>query len=114
MTDKQIDACILAVKDYVPADKLLYLRDALEGADERSYKRISTLSLKNPTTVLLFSIFLGGFGVDRFYIGDTAIGVLKLLFGWLTGYIWIIVDIFLCRKKVKEKNLEQVMGCIVR
>ncbi len=114
VTEKQIDACIMAVKDFVPADKILFLRDTLEGADERSYKRISTLSLKSPTTVLLFSIFLGGLGVDRFYIGDTLIGVLKLLFGWLTGCIWIIIDIFLCRKKVKEKNIEQVMRCIVR
>lgn len=114
VTEKQIDACIMAVKDFVPADKILFLRDTLEGADERSYKRISALTLKSPTTVLLFSIFLGGFGVDRFYIGDTLIGVLKLLFGWLTGYICIIIDIFLCRKKVKEKNLEQVMRSIVR
>ena len=114
VTEKQIDACIMAVKDFVPADKILFLRDTLEGADERSYKRISALTLKSPTTVLLFSIFLGGFGVDRFYIGDTLIGVLKLLFGWLTGYICIIIDIFLCRKKVKEKNLAQVMRSIVR
>lgn len=35
--------------------------------------------MKDPNTVLLVSIFLGVLGIDRFMIGDTGMGILKLL-----------------------------------
>lgn len=42
--------------------------------------------------VWVFSFLLGGFGVDRFIRGQIALGVCKLLFGWLTLGIWGLVD----------------------
>ena len=42
--------------------------------------------------VWLGAFFFGGFGVDRFMRGQIGLGIVKLLFGWMTLGIWALVD----------------------
>jgi TM2 domain-containing membrane protein YozV len=67
---------------------------------------IQMVQFKDPTTALLISIFAGAYGIDRFYIGDTGMGVGKLLTCGGVG-IWAIVDWFLIQGATKQKNLEK-------
>jgi len=46
---------------------------------------------KSFMTTALLGIFLGTFGADRFYLGDTAMGVVKLLTCGGCG-IWSLID----------------------
>jgi len=39
-------------------------------------------SKKNPTTAVLLALFLGGLGIHKFYMGQTFLGILYLLFSW--------------------------------
>ena len=112
MTTEKVNALITQFKNHIPDDQVLILKNSLASASDDCYDNLIALTFKNPTTTLLLSIFLGGLGVDRFYIGDTGLGVCKLLFGWLTGGIWPIVDIFFSYKKTKEKNLNKILSAI--
>lgn len=45
-------------------------------------------------TALLLSVFVGSLGVDRFYLGQTGLGILKLLTCGGVG-VWYLIDIIL-------------------
>ena len=55
---------------------------------------------KSWAVAALLSFFFGVFGVDRFYVGQTGVGVAKLLLSWATFGVWPLIDfvLFLLRK----------------
>ncbi len=108
MDQQKIDLFIMTNKKYLPAEKLVYLKDKLLNLSGDKVTLISTIEFKDPTTILLVSIFFGFLGIDRFMIGDTGIGILKLLTVGVCG-ILTIVDWFTISKKVRELNFNNVM-----
>lgn len=48
------------------------------------------VSKKSKTTALLLCIFLGEFGIHRFYVGKIGTGILYLLTAGLCGIGWIV------------------------
>ncbi|WP_263352004.1 NINE protein [Acidicapsa acidisoli] len=58
---------------------------------------------KDRVRILVISVFLGAFGIDRFLVGDIGLGLLKLLTGGLLGILWL-VDIFLIMGRVDDFN----------
>ena len=70
--------------------------------DNKSDRILST-SFRNPTTVLILAIFLGGYGVDRFMLGQVGLGILKILTLGGLG-IWTIVDWFTAKNRTYKYN----------
>ena len=60
---------------------------------------------KNPVASFGFNVFLGFLGADRFYVGDTLLGFLKLITGGGFG-IWILIDYFLIAGTTRDKNIQ--------
>lgn len=108
MDQNKMDMFFVANGKKLPAEKVAIIREKMAQADDSRYATISSVELKDPTTMLLVSIFIGGLGIDRFMLGDTGMGVLKLLTGGLCG-ILTIIDWFCISKKVKEYNYNELM-----
>jgi TM2 domain-containing membrane protein YozV len=60
------------------------------------------MNQKSWTTTLILSILLGGLGVDRFYLGYTLYGVLKLITGGGFGIWWLIDIILIAMNKLTD------------
>ncbi len=108
MDATKLDMFIMTNQKYLPAEKIVFIKEKMKNMDEERFALVSSVELKDPTTVLLVSLFLGGLGIDRFMLGETGMGVLKLLTGGLCG-ILTIVDWFSVQKKAKENNFNKLM-----
>ncbi len=60
--------------------------------------------MKDKTTAVILSALLGGLGVDRFYLGYTGMGVLKLLTGGCFGILWILDIINIATGKLQPAD----------
>ncbi|MCL2376623.1 MAG: TM2 domain-containing protein [Defluviitaleaceae bacterium] len=109
-TDKT-DMWVMAHTSYFKPEHLVYIREALKSVAPERADALLTVNLHNPTTLLLISIFLGEFGVDRFMLGDIGMGVGKLLtFGGCL--VWWAIDIFMVGNRAKDKNYEAVLTAL--
>lgn len=102
---------IMANQKYFPAEKIMCLKDKLRTIDEEKFSLVSAVKLKDPATLLLISLFLGGLGVDRFILGDTGMGVLKLLTAGCCG-ILTLLDWFSISDRTREFNFNKLMSLI--
>lgn len=112
MEASKVDLFLASNKEYFLPNHLMLLKDKLLQADDSKYSYLSMAELKNPTTILIISLFLGGLGIDRFMLGDIGMGVLKLLTGGVCG-ILTIIDWFTVMKKAKEKNFQTIMEILL-
>lgn len=108
MDAQKVDMYIMTNQKYLPNEKIVYVRQKLMEADETKFALISSVDFKDPTTILLVSIFLGSLGIDRFMLGETGMGILKLLTCGVCG-ILTIIDWFSVQKKARELNYNKLM-----
>lgn len=90
---------------FLESHHLMAIRDRLLQMDDSKWGLVQTMQFKDPTTSIIVSVLAGGLGIDRFMIGDTGIGIGKLLTCGGLG-IWTIIDWFIIMGATREKNME--------
>lgn len=108
LTEQQVEQLIAAYGERVPISCLSSLREMLLSTT-MSYSEVQVvlMQMKDPIISLIFSIVVGYLGIDRFYVDDIGLGIIKLITcGGL--YIWWLVDIFLIMGKTRMRNYERL------
>ena len=107
MDSQRVDMFMMSNAKFFQSQHLNYIRERLIAMDESKWGMIHSLDFKDPTMVLIISILVGYLGIDRFLIGDTGLGVGKLITCGGLG-IWTIVDWFLIMDATRQKNMEKL------
>ena len=107
MDAQKVDMFIMSNSKFFESHQINVIRERLIEVDDSKWAMISTVQLKDPTTSLIVSILAGGLGIDRFMIGDTGLGIGKLITCGGLG-IWAIIDIFLIQGATIEKNMQKI------
>lgn len=104
--DLLIASFISENKDRFSAIDMRRINVSLGELSDTQLTLIANNSYKDPTTSLILSILVGGLGVDRFYIGDVGLGVVKLVTAGGLG-IWWLVDLFVIQNRTKKVNMKE-------
>lgn len=107
MEAQKVDMFIMTNGKYFESHHINALRNRLLELDDSKWPLISVTQFSDPTIVLIVSILAGQLGIDRFMIGDTGLGVGKLLTCGGFG-IWAIIDWFMIQSATREKNMQKI------
>jgi TM2 domain-containing membrane protein YozV len=107
MDAQKADMFIMSYGKYFESHHIAQIRERLLAIDDSKWVLIQSIPMKDPQTSLLLSILIGNIGVDRFYIGDTGLGIGKLLTCGGLG-IWTIIDWFNIQSATRQKNFEKL------
>jgi TM2 domain-containing membrane protein YozV len=104
MDAQKVDMFLMSNGKFFESHQLNAIRENLLQMSDDKWPFIQTLQFKDPTTSLIVSLVGGGLGIDRFLIGDTGLGIGKLLTCGGLG-VWTIIDWFLIMGATREKNM---------
>jgi len=108
MEKTKVDQFLMVNAGKFPEVAQMQIREKLEKLDDSRESILFASTWKNPMTAFLLAFFLGGFGADRFYLGQPGLGVLKLITcGGVC--IWALIDLFTAFSRTKQFNMNQLM-----
>jgi TM2 domain-containing membrane protein YozV len=105
MEQQKIDLFIALKSKFFDSSKMPVIIDRLQQMDDSKWLQINIIAYKEPSNMLIISFLGGALGIDRFILGDTGIGIGKLLTAGGCG-IWALVDLFMIQDAARNKNWE--------
>jgi TM2 domain-containing membrane protein YozV len=108
MEQQKVDMFMMMNNKYLPESQILFIRERLLAADDSKEGILHAIQFKDPVIALVLSLLTGQLGIDRFFIGDTGLGIGKLITCGGLG-IWTVIDWFLIMNATREKNFERLL-----
>ena len=112
MEASKVDLFIMNNGSKLPDNQLPFLREKLLTVNDEKWAILSSVQFKDPIIALILSLFFGGLGIDRFYLGQTGLGIGKLLTCGGIG-IWALIDLFLIMGATREENLKKLQNYLI-
>lgn len=107
---KRVQRFLVENKKYLPQNRFNEIREKLLSITDDQWSHVEYIKFQDPTMMLVLSVLVGEIGVDRFLLGDTTNGVLKLLLTLCCGIglIWWLIDIFQVNGLTLEYNYKML------
>ena len=109
MDTQKVDMFIMSKGEFFPTENIPYIREKMLALDDSKFVMISVQEFKDPKTALIISLFFGAWGIDRFYLGQSGLGVAKLLTCGGAG-IWALIDLFKISQATREINYQKLIA----
>ncbi len=129
MTEDHRNEILYKLKDKMLFEDYYFVSDALKKCPDRKFDQIILREYKSPYATHAFSLLFGALGIDRFYMGDIAQGIVKLIFCLFSLIMYMcgrfipvaplfvfgeillgivcfvqLCEIFICFRKTKQNN----------
>ncbi len=114
MEIQQADQLLMTYSQKFPPECFSSIKEKLLEVEYQP-AMLALSQMKDPLVMLIISIFGGGLGIDRFLIGDTGLGIGKLITCGGCG-IWALIDCFLIMDATRQKNAQKfymLLGAIM-
>ena len=111
MDAQTVDMFLMANSRYLEDHQMYLIRERLIAMDESKWRMLQFMQFNDPVIILIVSLITGPLAIDRFMIGDTGLGVLKLITCGGLG-IWMLVDWVIIMGITRRKNTEKLMMAI--
>ena len=104
MDKSKVEMFLMMNGKNLPVEKLSIVKDTLEKMDDDKFMFVQSLNFKDKTTAIILGILC----VERIYLGQVGLGILKLFLNFfIVGLVWWFIDLFSITRRVKEYNFQQ-------
>ena len=102
---ENINTFVATKGDWFDASVLESVKTKLAGLSETSFTAAINEDFRDPDQMLIWALV----GIDRFFLDDTVLGVIKVVTGGGFG-IWWIIDLFSIKKRTHAYNYNLLMA----
>jgi TM2 domain-containing membrane protein YozV len=112
MDTSKVDLFLITNAKYFESYQIPAIKNMIQDLDDDKFILLHTLNLKDPTISIILSLFAGLFAVDRFYVGDIGLGIIKLLTCG-GSFIWIFIDWFIIMERTRQVNYKKLQQALM-